>query len=142
MQWFLKEAMRRRNKWLWFKDISWGGKDKVERFISRLANRYAQHTVFHRRGMGEYENQAIRIRSAKNDDLCDCAGGLVEMLAYAPQAVKAKQPEDIFRFLQKQTSAFRGKEQRSSKYIFGQHRTESVIDAKVGLVATEKGMGL
>lgn len=141
MQWFLKEAMRRRNKWLWFKSISWGGKDKVERFISRLANRYAQHTIFHRRGMGEYENQAIRIRSAKHDDLCDCAGGLVEMLAFAPLKTKEKPKEDVFKFLQHQTSGWRGKNMRTSKYIFGAKERPSVIDAKVGLVATAKGVG-
>ena len=117
MQWFLKEAMRRRNEWLYFKPVSWGGKDKVERFISRLANRYAQHTVFHRRGMGEYENQAIRIRSSKNDDLCDCAGGLAEMLSIAPIKQKEKRPDDIFKFLQTQTPGYRTKNQ--SKYIFG-----------------------
>lgn len=140
MQWFLKEAMRRRNEWLYFKSVSWGGKDKVERFISRLANRYAQHTVYHRRGMGEYENQAIRIRSSKNDDLCDCAGGLAEMLSFAPIKQKEKQPEDIFRYLQKNTRMWRDKNQ--TKYIFGNKTRASVIPAKVGLINNGNGLSL
>lgn len=90
MKWFLIEAQKRRGKYLWFKDISWGNKDKVERVISRVGNRYAQHTVYHKRGMGELENQLIRIRSSKHDDLADCVGILAEALAYSP--FKSKKP--------------------------------------------------
>ncbi len=117
MKWFLQEAQRRRNKWLWFKDINWGGKDKVERILSRLGNRYAQHCVYHNRGMGELENQLIRLRSVAHDDLADCAGMLPEMLAYAPNKIKQNDPEDRFMELRKHTPLYRDK--NKSKYIFG-----------------------
>lgn len=70
MKWFLTEAMRRRNKWLWFKDINWGTQDKVSRIMFRLANRYTQHAIYHKKGMGDLENQLIRLRSSAHDDLC------------------------------------------------------------------------
>lgn len=70
MKWFLKEAMKRRGKFLWFKDIAWGTTDKVARIMFRMANRYSQHSVFHRLGMGDLENQLIRLRSVAHDDLC------------------------------------------------------------------------
>lgn len=142
MKWFLQEAMRRRNEWLWMKDINWGTQDKVERILARVGNRYAQHSVYHRAGlMGDLENQLIRLRSVAHDDIADCVGMLPEMLAYAPPKGTEKQPEDLFRFLQKQTSAWRGRERRTSNYIFGQKKTQSVVDAKVGLVARENGIG-
>lgn len=70
MKWFLREAMKRRSKYLWFKDIAWGTQDKIERIMFRLGNRYAQHGVYHKKGMGDLENQLIRLRSAAHDDLC------------------------------------------------------------------------
>lgn len=118
MKWFLQEAQRRRNQWLWLKDINWGGKDKVERILSRLGNRYAQHSVYHQRGMGELENQLIRLRSVAHDDLADCAGMLPEMLAYAPGKIKTPEPEDRFMQMRKHTPLYR--ELNKSKYIFGQ----------------------
>lgn len=140
MKWFLQEAMRRRNEWLWMKDINWGTQDKVERILARVGNRYAQHTVYHRPGMGDLENQLIRLRSVAHDDIADCVGMLPEMLAYAPVLGKTKQPEDLFKFLQKQTTGWRGRSRRDSNYIFGQRQTASVVDAKVGLVANDKGL--
>lgn len=118
MKWFLQEAQRRRNQWLWLKDINWGGKDKVERVLSRLGNRYAQHSVYHKRGMGELENQLIRLRSVAHDDLADCAGMLPEMLAYAPGKIKIPDVEDKFMEMRKHTPLYR--ERHKSKYIFGQ----------------------
>ena len=141
MKWFLTEAMKRRGKYLWFKDISWGTQDKVERIMFRVANRYAQHSIYHKRGMGDLENQLIRLRSVAHDDIADALAMLPEILTYAPVREKEKPKEDLFRFLQKQTSAFRGKQSRTSKYIFGQKRQDSVVDAKMGLVATVKGLG-
>lgn len=142
MKWFLQEAMKRRGKYLWFKDISWGTQDKVERIMFRIANRYAQHSVYHKKGMGDLENQLIRLRSTAHDDIVDAVGMLPEILAFAPLTAKEKPKEDVFSFLQKQTSGWRGRSMRTSNYMFGQRRVESMIDAKVGLVATEKGLGL
>lgn len=117
MKWFLQESMKRRNKWLWFKDINWGTQDKVSRIMFRLANRYSQHSVYHKKGMGDLENQLIRLRSAAHDDICDALGMLPEMLAYAPSKEKLKVPEDRFMELRKHTSLYR--ERNKTKYIFG-----------------------
>ena len=142
MKWFLKEAMKRTGAYLWFKDIQWGTTDKVARIMYRIANRYSQHSVFHRRGMGDLENQLIRLRSAAHDDIADALAMLPEMLIYASIAEKEKPKEDLFRFLQKNTHQWKMKEQRNSKYIFGSKNKGSVIDAKIGLVATHSGIGL
>lgn len=142
MKWFLQEAQRRRNKWLWLVDINWGGKDKVERVMSRLGNRYAQHSIYHKHGMGEMENQLIRLRSVAHDDLADCAGMLPEMLSYAPIKQKESKTEDVFKFLQKQTNGWRNRSQRTSRYVFGQKQKESVVEAKVGLVNNGNGLTL
>lgn len=131
MNWFLQEAQRRRNQWLWLKDISWGSKDKVERILSRLGNRYAQHSIYHRRGMGELENQLIRLRSVAHDDLADCVGMLAEMLAYAPSIKKPEPTEDKFEFLRRQTSIFRQKSKKP--FVFGLGRKDSVIKTVQGL---------
>lgn len=142
MKWFLTEAMKRRAKYLWFRDISWGTQDKVERIMFRVANRYAQHSIYHKKNMGDLENQLIRLRSTAHDDIVDGLGMLPEILAFAPVREKEKPAQDIFRFLQKQTAAYRGRSLRTSQYMFGHKRNESVVDAKMGLVANEKGLGL
>lgn len=70
MKHLLGQAMRRRNKFLWMVDLQWDG-DKLQRIMTRLANRYAQHVIHHKRGsMGALENQLVRLRSAAHDDLC------------------------------------------------------------------------
>lgn len=117
MKWFLEEAMKRRGKYLWFKDIAWGTHDKIERIMFRVGNRYSQHSIYHKKGMGDLENQLIRLRSAAHDDLADAVAMLPEMLYYGSTAVKKKEPEDMFNFLRKQTSLYR--ERNKSKYIFG-----------------------
>jgi hypothetical protein len=109
--------MKRNNKWLWTKAISWGTQDKIERFYFRMANRYAQHSVYHKDGLGIYENQIIRLRSAAHDDHADAAGMLPEMLAYAPVQKKKEEPEDMFMQMRKMTPLYR--EKNKSKYIFG-----------------------
>ncbi len=133
MKWFLQEAMKRRGKYLWFKDINWGTQDKVARIMFRLANRYSQHSVYHKRGMGDLENQLIRLRSVAHDDLADALGMIPEMLSFAPIKQKVAQPDDMFKFLQKQTSTYRASAQRTSKYIFGAKQKESPINAKIGI---------
>ncbi len=118
MKWFLQEAMKRRGEYLLFKDIAWGTQDKVERIMFRLANRYAQHSVYHKKGMGDLENQLIRLRSVAHDDCADALAMLPEMLAYAPNKEKPKAPEDQFMQMRKMTPLYR--ERNKSKYIFGQ----------------------
>lgn len=117
MKWFLEEAMKRRGKYLWFKDIAWGTRDKIERIMFRVANRYAQHSVYHKKGMGDLENQLVRLRSTAHDDLADAVAMLPEMLYYASSVTKPKTVEGTFDFLRRHTSNYRQKHQ--SKYIFG-----------------------
>lgn len=130
MKWFLTEAQRRRNKWLWFKDINWGTKDKIERIVSRLGNRYAQHSVFHRRGMGDLENQLVRLRSTAHDDIADAVGMLPELLSFAPKKESKPKPEDKFDFLMKQTPGYRDKFKKEN-YIYGNKQPTSFVNAKV-----------
>lgn len=117
MKWFLGEAMRRRNKWLWFKDIAWGTQDKIERIMFRIGNRYSQHSVYHKKGMGDLENQLIRLKSVAHDDLADALAMLPEMLAFAPGVAKAKAPEDKFMEVRKHTPLWRQKNKQT--YHFG-----------------------
>lgn len=120
MKWFLSEAQRRRNKWLWLKDVNWGTKDKIERVLARLGNRFAQHSIFFKRGMGELENQLIRLRSAAHDDIADALGMIPELQAYpATKAAKQEKKDDLFEFLVKQQPAYRHKQMLNENYIFG-----------------------
>ena len=118
MKWFLKEAMKRTGKYLCFKDINWGTTDKVARIMFRLANRYSQHSIYHRRGMGDLENQLIRLRSVAHDDICDAEAMLPEMLN-ATQPTKPKpKPEDEFNWWRNQTILAK-KGERKKHFVFG-----------------------
>lgn len=117
MKWFLGEAQKRRGEYLWFKDVAWGTKDKIERIMLRLGNRYANHSIYHKGGMGVLENQLIRLRSVAHEDLADAAAILPEILAYAPGKKKIVEPEDRFMELRKHTPLYR--ERNKTKYIFG-----------------------
>lgn len=119
MKWFLGEAQRRRNKWLWLTDINWGTKDKIERVLARLGNRYAQHSIFHRRGMGELENQLIRLRSVAHDDIADATAMLPEMLAFASTKKAPTAKTDKFEWLRTRTANWKSKEQQKTPYVFG-----------------------
>jgi hypothetical protein len=141
MKWFLKESMKRTGVYLWFKNISWGTTDKIARIMFRMANRYAQHSVYHRRGMGDLENQLIRLRSAAHDDLADAVAMLPEMLVYAPIISKQEIKQDLFKYLQKNTMRGRMNDKPTSDYQYGSKKMPSVLDAKVGLVARAKGLG-
>lgn len=131
MKWFLREAMKRRNKFLLMKAISWGTQDKIERFYSRMANRYAQHSVYHKAGLGIYENQAIRLRSTAHDDHCDAAGMLPELLQHASYKEKPQAKKDVFSFLQKQTPLYR--ERNKTPYRFGQRTSVPFFKVKQGI---------
>lgn len=128
MKWFLQEAQRRRNEWLLLKDISWGTKDKIERVMFRLANRYAQHSIYHQDGMGDLENQLIRLKSTAHDDIADAVSMIPEMLAYAPNKKREPPKHDMFEFLKRNTVGYR--ERSQGNYIFGNKERSSVINAK------------
>lgn len=92
VKWFLQQAMRSRNRYLILKDLLWG-KEKVERIVTRLQPRYTQHSIYHKRGMGDLELQLLRIRSTSHDDLADAVQGLVQLLQY-PKGIKQKAVAD------------------------------------------------
>lgn len=131
MKWFLREAMKRTGKFLLFKDIAWGTQDKVERIMFRLANRYAQHSVYHKKGMGDLENQLIRLRSVAHEDLADATAMLPEMLSSAPIVGKPITPKSMFDILRKHTPEWRVKNR--GEYHFGGKERPSVIPTKLGL---------
>jgi hypothetical protein len=93
MKWFLKQAMRRRNKFLMLKDLNCS-KEKIERIVTVLQPRYSQHTIYHKRGMGDLETQLIRIRSTAHDDLADALGMAVRLLQFPKQIKKRAMDED------------------------------------------------
>jgi hypothetical protein len=93
MKWFLKQAMRRRNKFLMLKDLNCS-KEKIERIVTVLQPRYSQHTIYHKRGMGDLETQLIRIRSTAHDDLADALGMAVRLLQFPKQIKKKMMDED------------------------------------------------
>lgn len=102
MKFFLKEAMRRRNQFLNFKDLLWA-KDKSERIITALEARYAQNSVYHKSGMGDLEEQLMKIPSGSNDDLADAASGLPQLLQFAPTKPKTEEKgeDEHFQWLRK-----------------------------------------
>ena len=97
MKWFLKQAMRRRNKFLMLKDLNCS-KEKIERIVTVLQPRYSQHTIYHKRGMGDLETQLIRIRSTAHDDLADALGMAVRLLQF-PKQIKKRMIDDDDNFM-------------------------------------------
>lgn len=126
MKWFLTEAMRRRNKWLWLRDLQWDG-DKIQRILTRLGNRYANGSIYHRRGMGDLENQLIRIRSVAHDDVADALQGCVQLLTFAPTKVEDKKPDNMFEFFRKHTPEYRARQRATESYQFGQIQKKSLF---------------
>jgi len=110
--------MKRRGKYLWFRDIEWGTRDKIERIMFRVGNRYAQHSVYHKKGMGDLENQLIRLRSAAHDDVADALAMLPEMLNSTTPIKKVKKTEDEFNWWRAQTIAAK-KGERKIHFVFG-----------------------
>ena len=133
MKWFLREAQKRRNAWLWFKDVNWGTKDKIERIMTRLANRYSNHSVYHRSGMGALENQLVRLRSVAHDDVADACAMLPEILAFAPARRKVTAATDKFKFWQSQTVGAKDKARRESPFVFGRGERELPFRTALGI---------
>jgi len=123
MKWLLKEAMRKRNHYLLFKDLMWD-LDKITRIVTRLQPRYAQHVIYHRSGMGDLEHQLLRVPSGAHDDLADALQGVVQLLEYPKSLTKQKTPEDEFNWWRK--IAIEAKHPLKKRYVFGSkhHRIE------------------
>jgi hypothetical protein len=114
MKWLLGQAMPKRKKYLILKDLKWDA-DKITRIVTRLQPRYANHTIFHRSGMGELEYQLMRIPSGAHDDHADALANLAVMLKY-PKSKKSVPKEDSeFDYLYKKVL-----EKRTRRpYVFG-----------------------
>ena len=130
MQFLMKQAMRRRNKYLIFKPILWDA-DKIQRILTRLEPRYAQHTIYHKRGMGELEDQLLRFPSGVHDDLPDALQGLVQLLQYPriQKAATTEEKDDEFEWWRKQ--ALKIKKPDKKHYTFGIKEKRYEIPAKV-----------
>jgi len=123
MKWLLKEAMRKRNKYLLFRDLQWD-MDKITRIVTRLQPRYAQHVIYHRQGMGELEHQLLRIPSGSHDDLPDALQGVVQLLEYPRGMKKKEEQENEFDWWRRK--AIEAKNPKKKHYMYGSkgHRFE------------------
>ena len=115
VKWLLSKAMRRRGKFLWLKDLKWDG-DKITRIVVRLSNRYRQHTVYHKKGMGVLEQQLVRIRSTAHDDEADCVQGLAQLLDYPKKMNKPPAEDDGFERIRKFAIASRKPQENRRRY--------------------------
>lgn len=94
-KWFLKQEMRKRNKFLVTKELVWDA-DKITRIETRLIPRYSQHVIFHKKGMGDLEHQLERFPYGAHDDLIDAEQGLVQLLQYPRSLAKPEKAKDEF----------------------------------------------
>lgn len=127
MRWWLQQAMRRRNRYLILKDLIWDT-DKIQRITTRLEPRYAQHAIFHRRGMGELEHQLTRFPSGVHDDLADAAQGLCQILQH-PKHGKKVTPKDDTEFQWWLDMAHKSLKKPKETYIFGKKGKKVEIPA-------------
>lgn len=136
MEWTLKQAMRRRNHYFPLKHLKWDN-DKITRIETRLEARYAMHSIFHRQGMGDLENQLLRLRSVAHDDLADALQGVVQLLEY-PRGVKKvekKEGDTSFEWLRnKAIEKYRPYRDGKSNYIFGNKRKRNEVPYLESLV--------
>lgn len=100
-KWFLKQEMRKRNKFIVTKELVWDA-DKITRIETRLIPRYAQHVIFHKAGMGDLEHQLERFPYGAHDDLVDAEQGLVQLLQFPRGKKKAEEVDDEFEWWRKQ----------------------------------------
>ena len=128
MKWLLREAMKKRNHYLLFKDLMWD-KDKITRIVTRLQPRYAQHVVFHRRGMGDLEHQLLRVPSGTHEDLPDAAQGLVQLLQYPKSTKSAKKQENEFDWWRRK--AIESRKPSKKKYVYGSRGKNIELPFKV-----------
>jgi len=114
MKFLLKEAMKRRNKYLIFKDLLWD-RDKITRIVTRLEPRYSQHTIYHKRNMGDLEYQIIKIPHGTHDDLPDALQGAVQLLKFPKRIKKSEQEDSNFTKLLNWSKDYN----KPKKHVFG-----------------------
>lgn len=94
-QWMLKKEMRSQNRYIMTKELAWDA-DKETRIEIRLQPRYSQHSIFHKREMGDLEHQLVRFPSATHDDIIDAEQGLVQLLKYPKESKRQVQSSSLF----------------------------------------------
>ena len=115
-KWILKNEMRKRNHFLITKDLKWES-DKITRIETVLQPRYSQHTIFHKRGMGDLEHQLLRFPSGKEDDIIDAGQGVIRLLQF-PKAKRAQpEHEDMFNWWRKAANDYHKPPKKA--YTFG-----------------------
>lgn len=111
-----REWMKKNNHWISFKDLVWDA-DKIQRIMVRCQPRYAQHSLFHKAGMGELELQMTRIRSTPHDDLADAVQGLCQLLDFPKGRVIKKEDSKDDKFMQLRKWAIT--QDKRKTFVFG-----------------------
>jgi len=122
--WILRQAMRERNHFLYTKELKWDT-DKISRIETRLQPRYAQHSIYHLRDMGDLEHELMRFPAGVHDDIIDCEQGLVQLLQFPKGAKKAEADEDKFMWWRKQSIRYATPDKRrTGRYTTARRRIE------------------
>lgn len=134
-KWLLLQTQRKRNHFLWLKDLVWDS-DKITRIETRLQPRYAQKTIYHKQGMGDLEHQLLRFPSATHDDLADALQGLCQLLTY-PKIGKTPEIEDD-KFARLRNFAIMSKHHRLNlhrdPFVFGKKTKTVKIPAQISVL--------
>lgn len=101
MKWLLSREYAKRKKYLIVKDVKWDT-DKTTRIITRLQPRYVNHTIYHKRNMGELEYQLLRLPDGTHDDIADGLSVLEQILKYPKSKKRTPDYDDEFEWLLKQ----------------------------------------
>ena len=100
-KWILRQEMKRRNKFISTRSLSWEG-DKIERIEVRLEPRYTNNSIYHGDNMGDLEHELVRFPSGTTDDIIDALQGLVQILQNPKDAKKAEKETDEFAWWREQ----------------------------------------
>lgn len=78
---FFRDQMRKRNKYFILNRLRPDSRiSKQGRIESALQARYANHTVFHKRGMMDLEDELVKFPKGTHDDLIDPAAYIVQVM--------------------------------------------------------------
>ncbi len=120
IKFLLQKEMRRRGEFLMLKDLLWDA-DKLSRIYVRLQPRYAQHVVYHQKGMKELEYQLIRIPNGTHEDLPDAEQGLIQLLQFpkdGPKTETKPNAENEFNWWRQQ-AINKNKPAERKNFVFG-----------------------
>lgn len=113
-RWILRQEMKKRNKFLICKELSWEG-DKIERIEVRLEPRYTNGTIYHGENMGDLEHELERFPSGSTDDIIDALQGLVQILQNPKTAEKPSFEQNQFSWWREQAINMRTQSKHKPK---------------------------